>query len=195
MGHGRFQVAVSHTADPLARDNIVNVFYLGWTVNIEPTDWGQLATDAAELWATYRSYPNSINLCTVTAYDMADAKPREPKATETHAIAGIAETGPREVALCLSYYADRNLPRKRGRMYIGPWPQADCSQRPLSMSLLGQLASGISGLGGANIQWVQHSQTDGSFNTVTDWWVDNEWDTMRSRGLRAQNRLAGTVSG
>jgi hypothetical protein len=26
---------------------------------------------------------------------------------------------------------------------------------------------------------------------VTDWWVDNEWDTVRSRGLKADSRITG----
>ena len=31
--------------------------------------------------------------------------------------------------------------------------------------------------------------------TVTNWYVDDEWDVVRSRGLRATTRTAGTTSG
>jgi len=29
---------------------------------------------------------------------------------------------------------------------------------------------------------------------VSNWWVDDEWDTVRSRGLRPDIRVTGTVS-
>lgn len=189
----RFMVQVGNSTTPLARDQCVNTFYLRQTGVPLGTDWDDLCADAAELWATYRGYPNSENLVTVTAYDMADAKPRIPKSVRTHAIAGIAGGGPREVAACLSYYAGVNRPRKRGRMYIGPWQQSVMSQTFGDGSSLAALANGIANLGGIDVDWVQHSQVDNTFNTVTDWWVDNEWDTMRSRGLKATTRLTGTV--
>jgi hypothetical protein len=40
-----------------------------------------------------------------------------------------------------------------------------------------------------NWDWVLRSPTDKAFKPITDVWVDDEWDTMRSRGLRATQRI------
>jgi hypothetical protein len=38
---------------------------------------------------------------------------------------------------------------------------------------------------------VVWSRKKASAAQVTDWWVDNEWDTIRSRGLKADSRVSG----
>jgi hypothetical protein len=45
------------------------------------------------------------------------------------------------------------------------------------------------------VQWVQHSPTTGEYHNVTNYWIDNEWDTMRSRQIGADARQSGTVNG
>jgi hypothetical protein len=40
-----------------------------------------------------------------------------------------------------------------------------------------------------------YSPTTGQTKKVEHWWVDDEWDTQRRRGLRATTRDEGTVSG
>lgn len=197
MPNGRFQVAIFNAANPLARDHIMNTFYLEFGSILTDDDWDQLCEDACGVWVSRGAYPQEVDTVRVTGYDMADAKPRVPKATHTAAIAGIAQGGPREVACCLSYFAGVNRPRTRGRMYMGPWQQSDCGQRPDSgvRGRLETVAEGISGLGGIDTQWVQYSPTTNTFHDVSDFWIDDEWDTVRSRGLRATTRLTGTVSG
>jgi hypothetical protein len=197
MAQYRMQVAVVDN-NQLARDYMVNTFYLDSDVNIlAGEDLDSLAQDTANLFASYRTYPTTILKVVCKLYDMSDPEPRPIKAQKEATPTKLGASGPREVACCLSYYAGRNLPRLRGRMYIGPWPSAQCTETPTSdvRTSLGALAAGISALGGANIQWVQYSPTTGDFTNVTNWWVDSEWDTMRSRGLRAALRTTGTVSG
>lgn len=200
MAQGRFQASYLPTG-ALARDATVNTFYLDTdfdgSIN---TDWDALTQDAAQLFATYRQYPLPGEV-TVKCYRMSDALPREPVSTKKATVTQVATggAGPREVAYCLSFYADRNTPRRRGRLYLGPFSKSEMSERPSfgndALHPCRKLANGLSGLGGVNVQWVQHSEATGEFHNVTNWWFDDEWDTQRSRGYRATTRSTGTVSG
>lgn len=190
----RVQLAVERGAD-LAIDNAVNTFYLQ---DIGPTtDPGNLAQDAANLWANSGSWPAQTTGVRAKIYDMADPEPRVPLATRWAETLSVAqEGGPREVALCLSFYATNNVPRRRGRLYIGPFDKTLCAnERPTTalMNRLGTMAGGLANLGGVDVDWMQYSPTLNLANKVTNWWVDNEWDTVRSRGLRGTTRNSGTT--
>ena len=195
----QYRMLVTHELSTAATaiDYVVNTFYLDTDEPPGTGDPQQLCVDAAALFAGYRSIPEGYDVIRVRAYDMSDAIPRLPRGEATGAPIDSGVGGPREVALCLSYYAEVNQPRRRGRMYIGPWHQAAMLERPnaTNRGYLATLAEGISGLGGINVQWVQFSPTTGEFHNVTDYWIDDEWDTMRSRGLEGTTRTAGTVSG
>jgi hypothetical protein len=55
-------------------------------------------------------------------YVEEDLKPRPIRAQATMTLGNPGSTValPEEVALCMSYYSLRNLPRQRGRIYLGP---------------------------------------------------------------------------
>lgn len=184
---------------PNFRDAVTNTFYLDTDGDFfVGTGPGNLAYDAAELFGDTLQPVSGFSRVMCKAYNMSDAKPRLPVAEEVYTSPLTpAAGGPREVALCLSYYAGVNQPRRRGRMYIGPWSKGAMDERPSSglRSNLADLAEGISGLGGVNVQWVQYSPSTGDFTNVSDYWIDDEWDTQRSRGLRGEERTTGTVSG
>lgn len=139
--------------------------------------------------------PNQV---TVTAYDAQGTAPVYPQGTFTVGTGGAAEsTIPREVAICLSFYSERNIPRQRGRVYApAPVIMDSVSGRPDSTmrQKVGDLAGIFGGLGGVDVDWCVYSRLDDVARPVTDWWVDDEWDTIRSRGLRATQRLMGTTS-
>jgi hypothetical protein len=40
----------------------------------------------------------------------------------------------------------------------------------------------------AQTNWIVYSKVAGAGYGVSDYWVDDEWDTQRSRGLRATTR-------
>jgi hypothetical protein len=40
---------------------------------------------------------------------------------------------------------------------------------------------------------VVYSRTDKTGRPITNWWVDDEWDVVRSRGLRGVTRDTGTI--
>jgi len=117
--------------------------------------------------------------------------------------ASASESGPREVALCLSYYAEQNVPRRRGRLYIGPFTDAAMEIRPPAGNAIGAVASlapALAAVGGADVDWCLYSPTNDvatagatKLRTITNWWVDNEWDTVRSRGRRATSRISGVT--
>jgi len=111
---------------------------------------------------------------------------------------------PREIALCLSYYATQNTKRYRGRLYIphawlrapagGPGTAADA--RPTAthiakaLSFAPTVLAPVSTLG---MRWSVASTVDKVARKVTNYWVDDEWDVQRRRGYRGTTRQTGTM--
>lgn len=194
MPQYRVQVTNSNPTEPV-RDAIVNTFYLDTDVEIfDEFQAGEIADDVNDLWS---NAVLSLGQFKTQIYLMSDPEPRRPIATKTKAVAASTAIGPREVALCLSYYSEDNVPRRRGRMYLGPWAGSAMSERPGTppITVLGTLAQGLADLGGLNVQWVVHSPTTGEYHNVTHRWIDNEWDTIRSRGRKATTRNLQAIEG
>lgn len=131
----------------------------------------------------------------IKIYDANQLPPSYPIATAEQTGAAPATSAPRELALCLSYYALFNRPSLRGRLYIpfalvGGTP----SVRPSGpmMSTVTSFATSVfmSGLP-ANHHWVVWSRKNREAENVTNWWCDDEWDIIRSRGLRPTTRVLG----
>lgn len=168
------------------------------------TDADNLAQDVATLFATYRAYPTGWSSVNCRLYDMAEPAPREIQG-EANAAANAAAgaPGPREVALCLSFHGDRNLPRQRGRIYVGPWTTAVMGERPApaTITVLQTLRQGLANIGGVDVQWCVYSPTDSIgggtpvFRQVKAGWIDDEWDTIRSRGRKYTARNPWTMEG
>lgn len=111
-----------------------------------------------------------------------------------------ASVWPREIAMCLSYYADRNVRRHRGRLYVpGNWIQSGGSIGPRPTAThrtkVGDLATLLTDIGGPEVVWCVYSKADLQARPVTTWWVDDEWDIQRRRGMRGQTRTTGTTAG
>jgi hypothetical protein len=187
-----YKVQVSCAVDTiLPRDRIVNTFHLDDHGALsDPTG---LAEDTAGIFETLYGSAREID---VRLYDTG-SPPNYPVGQFVRQLgqAGGATTGPREVAICLSYYGERNLPRTRGRMYICV---AACQnvtmsgQRPsgFSQAQVIAVADGIAALGGPDVDWIYWSTIDGSHGPVKHAYVDDEWDVVRKRGLRPSARLA-----
>jgi hypothetical protein len=156
--------------------------------------------------------PSLGDTITLIAYDFAAPTPRPElgRVTFTY-IPTSASAVPEEVALCLSYYATRNIPKQRGRVYIGPFNTTALSGGTPSRQnadLLGSMAAGgtrllIPGhpalaptvtsdtIGGAILTtgvWCVYSRVLGTFETLTDGWVDNRWDSQRRRQVESSAR-------
>lgn len=176
------------------RDRMAITPHFKVTVSPNPQ---QLVDDLA---AALNTYLGSSREVVVKAYDAEKGKPNPPLAIKTLS-AGLtpASPGPRETSLCLSYYADSNVPRRRGRLYIpaifiatGTLPVRPTQAQRDSMV---QFVTMFKNLGGLDTDWVVWSRRDQQAHTVTNWFVDDDWDTQRRRGLRPTTRSAGTLSG
>lgn len=136
----------------------------------------------------------------VRVYFMDDETPREPT-TLQRALDGFEATVPlpAEVALVGSFYGTRNIPRRRGRVYVGPLNLNALSTVPLvgdagpSDGLVRDLRSAMQGLAqDTSVEWCVASRKDGALYTVTNGWVDNAFDTQRRRGGAPTSRSPWT---
>lgn len=178
-----------------ARDAVVNTLYFNVSNDpITPTGYQALVDD---LWALWGGKPwGQYRYVDVRAYDMADAEPRPQKARKAAFTPGSnVITGVPQVALALSYYADRNLAGKRGRIFLGPWPTADERPNAGAISAAIGLCDGLAGLGGVNVDWSLYSPKANDHWRISNAWVDNAWDIIRSRRLRGTSRSTWSGNG
>lgn len=193
---------VLHTVDQTAENFVTNTWYfsaLGLTELALATT--ALKTFYSDIQARYS------NLIAQTghelkSYDLADPEPRAPVLEESFAFGGAPSGAslPPEVALCLSFQADKMSgqpqARRRGRVYLGPFPGTDNSAgRPSSACVNDIVAAAddlltASNASGGDWNWMQHSTMSSGLSLVTNGWVDDEWDTQRRRGRK---RTARTV--
>lgn len=148
--------------------------------------------DALDVWA------GASGELRISAYDAQGTVPVFPQGEVVRRPGTFFSMAtPRELAICLSFYSERNLPRQRGRLYIPSlFAGGGLALRPsaVQQAKLGDLAGIFQGLGGTDVDWCVFSKTTNTARPVTNWWVDDEWDIVRSRGLRATGRLEGTTS-
>lgn len=143
--------------------------------------------------------------CRIKSYRMDEAKPRTPVQDVAFNMGAATTTSlPREVAACLSYQgakvsgvAQRN---RRGRLYFGPLATiatttSATDDARLDSTLRNALAGAATALAGANsldLEWVVYSPTTDATTVVTDGWVDDAVDIVRSRGRASSNRTLWT---
>ena len=134
---------------------------------------------------------------TIKVYDALKAPPSYPLYSVSNGTGFYPTARPREVALCLSYYAQWNRPTFRGRLYIpGTFIQGTMDLRPSST----QMANCIlwKNTLGKNLPsshfWGVFSQKNQSIASVSHVWCDDEWDTVRSRGLKGTTRQLETLA-
>jgi hypothetical protein len=135
----------------------------------------------------------------VKAYDLGTEAPRFPYETQFELSSlGAGAALPSEVAACLSYYATRNMPRRRGRIYLGPLANTAVEQSAggvvVSQGLRNALAGAAQALTteapSAPVLWQLVSQRGGVSYRVTGGWVDDAPDTVRKRGIAPTARTA-----
>jgi hypothetical protein len=191
----RAKLEVSMWRDTLeARDAAVMTPHFH-VVSTDP-GWDSLTDDLAAAVATWIG-SSSVQV-RVRAYDDMGTPPRAPlaEAFRNKGQAGASGTN-RDIALCLSFHGGSGRPSERGRLYaplyilgIGATgPTASAS----TQTKVGALASILANLGGVNVDWVVWSQKLRTSVPVTNWHVDNAYDTQRRRGMPASARLSGTV--
>ena len=134
---------------------------------------------------------------TIKIYDAEKPPPSFPLAQAQQGGTPPLSTTPREVALCLSYYSTYNRPRFRGRLYIPyTYITGSLGGRPTPTQRQFVLNSWGSALGRGlppNMNLIVWSRFDKKAYGVTNMWVDDEWDTVRSRGLKGTVRDLATI--
>lgn len=192
----RMQIAVWHDSI-LPRDAaVINPCFKDNGAISNPQN---LCNDLATAMAGMVTNPTSHQI-RVRAYDINGTKPVHFAAEKlVNPSVATAATYPRELSCCLSFYADQNVPRRRGRLYIpyywaGSSPiglRPDTTTRTLVSNYVGVFA----GLGGVDVDWIVWSKANNAGYKVSNYWVDDEWDIQRRRGLRPTTRTTGTTGG
>jgi hypothetical protein len=134
----------------------------------------------------------ALNWFVIRLYNVRQAPPSYPVAEASNVVAAKASVTPRELALCLSFYSEHNRPSQRGRIY---WPMAlingTPAQRPTQaqMQQVADIGKDVLNVAPGLGQWAIWSPTRQEEHVVTDYWVDDEWDIVRSRGLKGTTRI------
>ena len=134
--------------------------------------------------------PQVSNSAEIRLYDLAATPPRTPTIYDLDISAPTGTPLPAEVALCGSYYAGQNVPRKRGRIFWGPLKSTvgdllDGEFRPTvaaRSSLRYAMQQLVADTGGGQ-NWCVYSRTDDLLRSITAGWVDAAFATQRRRGL------------
>lgn len=148
--------------------------------------------------------PYAGRTVTVKWYDLLDPPPRVAYVKTFTIPAAFSNSSalPPEVAACLSYRAEPpNTARRRGRLYIGPlhedvmtpgtlttFPTLSTTFRTALTTAGTTLVTQSRVAAGAGGGWVVYSPTGGFTEQIEEFWVDNEADTMRSRGYQTNVR-------
>lgn len=137
----------------------------------------------------------------VKLYDIQGTKPVYPAAEKKNAAWGATPPTSntiREAALCLSFYSQNNVKRRRGRLYIPLTlfgSTVDTFASAAYMTKVMALGPIFASLGGADVDWIVWSKLDNAAHQIDHYWCDNSWDTVRSRGIKAATRQLATTSG
>jgi hypothetical protein len=141
--------------------------------------------------------PTATKPHTIKIYDATKAPPSYPLATRVVAGTPGTSSAPREVALCLSYFSTYNRPRYRGRLYLpSSWLTSSPSVRPTALIMSNAKTFATDVLTKTlppSTNWVVWSHINQASYGVTDYWIDDEWDTVRSRGMKSTTRQSGQV--
>lgn len=196
----------SKWADTIPADVCVNTLHFASGVIVGTgIDYADVATTVANAFKAYfDSFEGGVaddqRGITTKVYELDDATPRIPRATHViPATFNEALMGPRQVALCLSYYSGASplAKRNRGRIYLGPFPKSLMAEHPPAAltTPLAALVTAFGAAGGSDTEWVTFSRVGAGHSSVTHWWCDDRWDTIRGRLKKATSRITGTTGG
>lgn len=119
----------------------------------------------------------------VKVYDVSLPAHSPPVYQYSHPGTGLGALAPRQIALCLSFFSGLNIRGQRGRIYLGPWQMVKVSEFASTSVLTSciTMANALKHPGGADvIHQIWHPKT-ASWSNVSNYFVNNRWDTMRSR--------------
>lgn len=211
-----FQVrAILPYTTGLPGDEVVNTFaVIGPTAsalitpftNFYNVDTGPTTTSIADVINRYVTRVTNGCRFEIYSVDLATGATGSPLLVSpwTLATTSLTTGSPNEVALCTSFAS--TVPpgvspaRRRGRVYIGPFVDGasggSLPNRP-GTSLVNTLQLATKRLATelvtAGAELAVWSRKDAAMYPVVRGWVDDEWDTMRSRQVEASSRTTWTL--
>lgn len=196
--NGIVEVQIQYLQTDVPRDYITNTYSVNTAASGVGSSAWQAVTDAFKgLYSSAAGTAVNYNgsKVTVLAYDRADPKPRPEKAVSIFTPGSWTTTfpGPRQICCRASMYAFRNLPRRRGGVYLAPQAGMGMLERISAanmtkfMQLPIQLNAAISALTPAWLLTI-HSDVDDFDYPVDHYWVNDVWDTQRRREPKEATR-------
>lgn len=191
------------TADQVPSNYLTNQFALTGEVT-SPTDAAAVVTALGDFYEAMRVDILGTGLAQnghlVKLYDLPGLTPNYPFYEGSFNFASTFGTPslPSEVALCLSFQGARTAgqfqSRRRGRIYIGPIQttvssagRPDSASRTTIVDAAEALYDDLDAIASAGT-WAVWSTVDGGAVPLTDCWVDDSFDTQRSRGVQVTSR-------
>lgn len=158
--------------------------------------------------AAYMSPTLRLEAARLKAYDLAAPEPRAPLDDQLLGLPADNSNDPlpEEVSICLSFRAPlvsgTNAKRRRGRIYLGPLSTITVSEDSqlrtrVNTATLDAIEDAVQAATtlvpdteAAHCVW---SRSNASFIPVSDYWVDNAFDTQRRRGPASTQRRQFTA--
>lgn len=179
----RWIISSRDTEGTPVKNAVVNTLYFNVSGSVDEPDYETLGNDLWTIWVA-RTWVTG-RFVDIRGYNMDDPEPRPQKFIRRGVAPGTRAEGVPQLAVCLSYYADRNLPRQRGRIFCGPMPGGYASVPTTTTTRVLELAPAFAGLGGVNVDWSLWSPTTQTHTRINHAWVDDSWDIIRSRKIAA----------
>ena len=176
------------------RDVVTNNPCFRWD-NLLPQDAESLANNVMDTYDVLNGGPLPWHL-EAKVYDLEGSPPILPMAHVVRNQGVYADADdPREVALCLSFYGGQHQPRQRGRLYVPVYFIRPLGKRPglLTQQKVVNWGKALANVGGENVQWIVWSRRNKSATGVSHAWCNDEYDTVRRRGLRETHRELSQV--
>lgn len=217
-------MAIFQGASQLPEDRFVNTFYFQSASDYATA--APLAATAVDDFYSATTNPTQVHsigawmspyvseLYEIRTYDMDEqiGDPPLPKVrtptifSETRTASTSAGGLPEEIALCLTIRAavPPNSPRRRGRLYLGPFANAAYvagvyaagAQSHPNASLVTDIQHAAERLAlHTDVNWHVFSHASGDqYFRVTNGWVDDAWDIQRRRGPASTSRGPWSVT-
>ena len=200
MANYDVMVQIHHT-NSLPEDDVVNTLH--YDVNVPDTLSGTSDDIATAYQGLIAGLLGGVNGITIKWYEPG-LNPGGAVFTKHYTTAPYVPanaSGPREVAVCLSYATtddpEAATPRRRGRIYCGPIASSRVDANFVSLTyrnVVLDFGVALAAAGNAgNTTWKMHSRVDNEYLKIESIWCDNAWDTQRRRGLKPTFRTSRDV--
>lgn len=165
--------------------------------------YGAVVTQTGKSVGSYISSALVRPSATLKIYDLGQAPPRQVIERVIPVQLGGTLPLPTECAVTASFYGSRNLPRQRGRVYIGPLSIGSIVVRANKATIADDLRITLAHAmrrmtqnGNTNqAEWHVISSAGATSHQVTHGWVDDAFDTQRRRGQEATRRTEWSSTG